>query len=46
MTREEYEKAKCEALKRRSTKFTSSKGTFTIKPPKNESSEKAIKNQK
>ena len=33
MTKDEYEKMKQEALERRSSKFTSSKGTFTMKPP-------------
>lgn len=38
MTKEEYEKEKQEALKRRHEKFTALKGTFTIEPPRKEES--------
>lgn len=41
MTREEYEKQKQEALKnRQKSKFTASNGSFTIKPPEKQKSEK------
>lgn len=40
MTKEEYEKEKQEALKRRHEKFTALKGTFAIEPAPKDGTQK------